>query len=144
MVIDDEDEAPAPGSEGAFDARVVAAIIDAFVAAGLYAIVGKVSGTLAWMVWVAYFLTRDALPFLDGQSIGKKVMKLKAVTLEGKSLSGDWQASVVRNISMAIPFFGLVEAFVLYTKKDKDVPLRRLGDEWGKTKVVVVADTPAA
>lgn len=139
---EDEDEAR-PGTDATFESRVVAAIIDAFVAAGVYLVIAKVSGTLGWMVWIAYLLTKDALPFLEGQSIGKKIMKLRAVTMDGKKLTGDWQASVVRNLSLAIPFVGLVELIVLFTRKDKEGPLLRLGDEWAKTRVVV-ASGPSA
>jgi uncharacterized RDD family membrane protein YckC len=137
------DDDPRPGTDATFETRVVAAIIDAFVAAGVYLVIAKVSGTLGWMVWIAYLLTKDALPFLEGQSIGKKIMKLRAVTMEGKKLTGDWQASVVRNLSLAIPFFGLVELIVLFTRKDKEGPLRRLGDEWAKTRVVVASEPSA-
>ncbi len=136
---DEEEEGPKPGTDAAFDTRVIAAIIDAFVAAAVYMVIPRIG----WLVWIAYFLTRDALPFLEGQSIGKKIMKLKAVTLEGKSLSGDWQSSIVRNIPLAIPFFGLVELFILFTRKDGSGPLRRLGDEWAKTKVIVAKEPSA-
>jgi uncharacterized RDD family membrane protein YckC len=136
MDSDDEDEAR-PGADASFEARVVAAIIDAFVAAGVYLVVSMIADGLAVLVLLAYLLTKDALPFLEGQSIGKKIMKLRAVTIDGKKLTGDWQASIVRNLSLAIPVFGLVELYVLYNRRGGDGPLRRLGDEWAKTKVVV-------
>ena len=102
-------------------------------------------GFFSWPIYLGYLLTRDALPFLDGQSLGKKLMKLRAVTLDGKSLSGNWQASIVRNISVAVGPLALVEAFILWQKSDKNQPLIRLGDEWAKTKVIVAAEsTPAA
>lgn len=135
----DGDVVPAPGTEAAFDNRVIAAIIDSFVFVGLVIVVDIIfPRALAYLVAYAYILTRDALPVLDGQSIGKKLMKIRAVTLSGAKLTNNWQASVIRNISMAIPFFGLVEAYILYQKKEKGEPLIRLGDEWGKTKVVAV------
>ena len=139
----DEGEPP-PGSDAAFETRVIAAIIDAFIAAGVYLVIAKISGTIGWLAWIAYLLARDALPFLDGHSLGKRIMKIRAVTMDGKSLSGDWQSSIVRNIPMIIPLFPLVELFVLYTRKDKGAtPLRRLGDEWAKTKFVVVKEPSA-
>jgi hypothetical protein len=70
-------------------------------------------------------------------------MKIKAVTLEGKSLSGDWGTSVVRNLLLAIPFVNLIELVVLFTRKDNAGPLRRLGDEWAKTKVIVAKEPSA-
>ncbi len=139
----DDDDDEKPGSDATFQARVVAGIIDTFVAAGVYLVIGKVSDTLGWMSWVAYFLTKDALPFLEGQSIGKKMMKLRAVTMDGKKLTGDWQASIVRNLSLAIPFFGLVEAYILYSRQGGNGALQRLGDEWAKTRVVT-ASGPSA
>jgi len=139
----EEEGAPLAGSEAAFDSRVIALIIDAFAAGIIYAVISTLSGTLALLLYTAYFLTRDALPFLDGQSLGKKLIKIRAVDLQGKSLSGNWQASIVRNIPFAIPFFGLVEAYILYKKKEDGLPLRRLGDEWGKTKVIVAKQEPA-
>lgn len=139
----DEEDPPVSGAQATFENRVIAAIIDSFVGLGVYIVLAMVARPLGTLGLLAYALVKDALPFLEGQSIGKKVMKIKAVELDGKSLSGNWQASVVRNLPMVIPFFGLVEAYILYSKKDQDVPLRRLGDEWGKTKVVVVSSPPA-
>jgi uncharacterized RDD family membrane protein YckC len=92
---------------------------------------------------LGYLLTRDALPFLEGQSIGKKIMKLRAVTMEGKSLTGNWQASIVRNLSLVIPFFGLVEAYILYSRQGGNGALQRFGDEWAKTRVVTVTGPSA-
>lgn len=140
---EDEEEKSKPGSDAAFEARMIAGIIDCFVAFGIYLIIAKVSATLGWLVLTAYVLTKDALPFLEGQSIGKKMMKIRAVTLDGKKLTGDWQASIVRNLSLAIPFFGLVEAYILYSRQGGNEALRRLGDEWGKTRVVT-APGPSA
>lgn len=138
----DDDEAM-PGSDAPFETRVIAALIDCFIAAGLYMVIGKISGTLGWGAWIGYLLVRDALPFMEGHSLGKRIMKIRAVSLEGKSLSGDWQSSAVRNLSLIIPFFGLVELIVLFTRKDQGGTLRRLGDEWAKTKVVVVKEPSA-
>lgn len=135
----DGDEAPAPGTEAAFDARMIAGIIDVFVYAGIIIIVDIIfPWQLAYLVGIAYFLAKDALPFLDGQSVGKKLIKIRAVDQQGKKLTGDWKSSALRNIALVIPFFGLVEAYILYQKKEKGEPLLRLGDEWGKTKVIAV------
>lgn len=144
MDSDEEDEETSkPGADAAFEARMIAGIIDCFVAFGIYLIIAKVSATLGWMVWTAYVLTKDALPFLEGQSIGKKMMKIRAVTQDGKNLTGDWQASIVRNLSLAIPLFGLVEAYILYSRQGGNGALQRLGDEWGKTRVVTATAGPA-
>ncbi|WP_367872067.1 RDD family protein [Luteolibacter sp. Populi] len=141
----DSDEIPTgEAKEAAFDTRMIGALIDFFVIVGVQLIVGRLSGGLAGLLSIAYFLTRDALPFLDGQSLGKKAMKTRAVDAKGASLSGNWQASIVRNLAWVIPFFAFVEIYILYSKKEKGEPLRRLGDDWAKTKVVTVPDTAAS
>ena len=61
------------------------------------------------------------------------------MTEEGVSLSGNWGPDLVRNAVLFIPFFPLVELVVLIAKNGKPGGLRRLGDEWGKTKVINVA-----
>lgn len=109
--------------------RILAVLIDGLIA-GACSIVPVVGA----LVGMAYILTRDALPFLDGQSIGKKAMKLRAVSAEtGKPLTNDWGPSVIRNVVLYIPFFAIVELIVLSNNKDG----QRLGDQWAKTKVVV-------
>ena len=80
------------------------------------------------------------MPFLDGQSIGKKVLKIKAVTEEGATLSGNWNPGLIRNAVLLIPFFPLVELIIMMTNKDKPGGLRRLGDQWAKTKVINAPD----
>lgn len=108
---------PAP-----FVTRFIAAFIDGII--GCVPILGLV-----------YMLTKDALPFLNGQSVGRKIMKIKCVTADGQSMSGQWGPCIIRQIVLWIPFFGLVELFMVLVK-NKDTGLR-LGDEWAKTKVVV-------
>ena len=87
---------------------------------------------LGLLVVVAYLLMRDALPFLDGQSIGKKLVGIRAVDENGAALTGNYGPSVIRNVVLIIPFFPLVELIVLLTNSET----RRLGDQWGKTRVV--------
>lgn len=125
--------------EASFGQRIGAALIDVLVAMALSAIAGRISGSLPFLISAAYMLTRDSFPFLGGQSIGKKALNLQAVTESGKSLSGDWNAGLVRNITMAIPFLPIVELIIMLVNKDKPGGLRRLGDQWAKTKVVKTA-----
>ncbi len=133
-------EPPAKGI-APFGTRIAAAVIDSLVSSGIMIGLGLIlpgfAHRLAWLTGIAYMVTRDSLPFLKGQSVGKKAMKLKAVTLEGKSLVNDWQAALVRNGVLIIPFFALVELVVLLTREDKPESGRRLGDEWAKTKVIL-------
>lgn len=111
--------------------RIVAVLIDGLIAAAI-----SLVPIIGWIVGVAYFITRDALPFLDGQSVGKKAMKLRAVdATTGKPLTNQWGPSVVRNIVLYIPFFFIVELIVLANNKEG----QRLGDQWAKTRVVTCA-----
>jgi len=140
--VDEDEEDDVPGSDAPFEKRALAGIIDCVVAGGLSWIVASLIPKLGPIVSIAYMLTRDALPFMEGHSLGKRIMKIKAVTLDGKSLSGDWGTSILRNVLLAIPLVGLIEVVVLFVRKDK-IPIRRLGDEWAKTKVIVAKEPSA-
>lgn len=134
------EELPADGL-APFNPRVVAVIIDSLVGLGVtLACIWILPGLLEWigqLAGLAYFVTRDSLPFLGGQSVGKKAMKLKVTTLEGVSLVGNWNASLIRNGILLIPFVALVELYILLTRENGPDRGRRLGDEWAKTKVIV-------
>jgi len=119
--------------------RIIATAIDFVVWIGLWILLGTfLPGSLAWLLSGAYVVMRDSLPFLDGQSIGKKAMKLRAVTLEGDPLTGNWARSAIRNGALIVPLFPIVELIVLLTREDGRDHGSRLGDEWAKTKVIVV------
>ena len=109
--------------------RIVAYLIDSVIVfvLALVPIVG-------WIAGLAYAVTRDVLPFLDGQSVGKKVMKLRAVTEDGQPLTNNWSPVIVRNIVLFIPFFAIIELVVMLNNPQK----LRLGDQWAKTKVISV------
>lgn len=108
--------------------RILAYIIDALIGVALSFI-----PYVGWIAAAAYLLTRDALPFLDGQSVGKKAMNIRAVTEEGAPLTNNWGPAVIRNVLLLIPFLGaLIELIVLLTNDKK----QRLGDQWAKTRVV--------
>ena len=145
-VASDEDESPASGL-APFNTRITAAALDLVVATGittgLFFILPGFADRLAWLTGIAYLITRDSLPFLGGQSVGKKAMKLKAVTLDGQSLVSNWSAALIRNGVLLIPFFWLVELFILLTREDKPERGRRLGDEWAKTQVIIEPKPPA-
>ncbi len=113
----------------------VVIILISFVVSFVLGLVSSSLSMIGALVALAYAVLRDCLPFLNGQSIGKKIMKIKAVTEDGKSLSGNWGPGIIRNVVLFIPLFPLVELIVLASAKGK--PLRRLGDQWAKTKVIV-------
>ena len=135
--------AETPNSEGVetdLVKRFLGAFIDGLVAglAGyLAALITDVS-SLQWIVAGLVLLVRDSLPFLDGQSPGKKAMKTKAVKEDGSSLSGDWVTGATRNILLAIPFAWLVECYILITRSSRPGDGLRLGDNWAGTKVISV------
>ena len=141
----DEDESVAGGSPP-FNTRAIAVLIDCVVVIGititLTILLPGFATKLAWLTGIAYMILRDSLPFLGGQSIGKKAMKIKAVTLDDKPLSGNWEAAVIRNLILVIPPLGLIELIILLTREDKPDRGRRLGDEWAKTKVILAPDPP--
>lgn len=112
--------------------RFVAVLIDYIIYAVLVAIFSRLHGLLGWLVGLSYLLLRDSLPFLDGQSIGKRLMKMRAINAEtGESLSGDYEKSAIRSLSMIIPIFNIVDAIMVFN----DDRLR-FGDKWAKTTVI--------
>lgn len=134
--------APAAGAKAALGARIGGALIDAIVAFVLSFLVGMIlpfdpAGMITWAVVAAYWVTRDSLPFLGGQSLGKKVVKLKVVKESGGDLVNDWQNAILRNVLLIVPFGGLVELVVLLIRQGKPEAGKRLGDDWAKTRVVV-------
>ncbi len=144
--IPDPDEVKA-GDLAPFNTRVIAALIDyAAVFMASIVLMKILPGFLSSVVSLAslgYILTKDSLPFLGGQSIGKKVMKLRAVTADGKPLTGNWQTGILRNAFLII---APVELLVLLLREEKPEKGRRLGDDFAKTKVIVeeVAAAPEA
>ena len=136
--------------------RAIALIIDGVIA-GVVGIIPIIGG----LVGVAYILVRDGLEyeFMDHRSIGKKLMKLRPVRLDGgkvdieTSIKRNWMFAlgVVIQIFMYIPIFrwllipllslaaaviGIMEiVFVL-----KDAEGRRWGDQLANTKVIEVKD----
>ena len=115
--------------------RLLAYLIDALVGGALAAIVGAITGNvqdsgIGQILTLVYFLTKEALPFLGGQSIGKKLMKIRVVTEDGNSVANNWGASAIRAISLIVPLLNLYELYLVFTNKP------RLGDQWAKTRVV--------
>ena len=136
------------GALAPFNTRAFAAVIDGLIASGLsitasFVLPSFMGGRTVMLLGYAYLILRDALPFLGGQSVGKKAMKIRAVTLDGRSLTGNWEASLIRNAILLLPFVGaVIELFVLLSRDSGPDRGRRLGDEWGKTKVVVAEKAP--
>ncbi len=143
-----------PAGKADLGKRFVAAIIDA--------VVGVVVGLVPYIggfVGAAYWLLRDGLEFefMDQRSIGKKLMKLRPVTLDGSPM--DMLASAKRNwmfalggvisILIFIPIIGwlliipvglvsLALGIVELVLVIVDPEGRRLGDKIANTKVIEV------
>lgn len=140
--------------------RFIAAIIDAVaaVAVGFIPFVGGLVAT-------AYWLLRDGLDieFMDGRSIGKALVKLRPVRLDGGKM--DPMTSIKRNWMFALggvaqlllfipiigwimlPFVGLaalvlgvVELVLVIT----DAEGRRFGDKLAGTRVIEVVEEAAS
>ena len=128
--------------------RFVAAVIDGVIA-GVVSIVPVIGG----LVGAAYMLVRDGLEldFMDGRSLGKKVMKLRPVRLDGGAM--DIATSVKRNIPFAIgpvimivpvigwvlgPIVALVIDLVESILVLADPQGRRIGDKMAETMVIEV------
>lgn len=132
--------------------RFLAALIDGVIA-GVVSFVPIVGGIAS----AAYMLCRDGLDleFADGRSIGKKVMEIRPVRLDGQAM--DIATSVKRNwmfgfgaamtILLYIPIigwllllpvgliamgFGIAEIVKVLT----DPQQRRFGDHWSGTRVI--------
>jgi uncharacterized RDD family membrane protein YckC len=133
--------------------RLIAAIIDTVIAVliGLIPLIGGIIAT-------AYWLVRDGLEFdfMDRRSVGKKLVKLRPVRLDGApmdvmtSVRRNWMfgiggiaqffASTIIGIVIAIPLviiallIGIVEIVLVIT----DPEGRRIGDKTGETRVIEV------
>ncbi len=131
--------------------RAVAMIIDALIAlvVGLVPIAGGIAAT-------AYWLVRDGMEFdfMDRRSIGKKIMKLRPVTLDGRpmdiatSVKRNWMfalggvvqffAMTIIGVVIAVPLglaallVGVIEVVLVFTDTDG----RRMGDKLADTRVV--------
>jgi uncharacterized RDD family membrane protein YckC len=142
------------GEKAELGKRAVAAIIDGLIAGviGFIPIIGGLVGT-------AYMVLRDGLEFefMDQRSIGKKLMKLRPVRLDGgtvdieTSLKRNWMfglgalIQVLRFIPLVrwllIPIVGVAALVIgimeiVFVLKDEEG--RRWGDTIANTKVIEV------
>jgi uncharacterized RDD family membrane protein YckC len=131
--------------------RAVAVIIDSILLFVVgYAIALATGGTtgmgfqltgLPMFLWlavgIAYYIVLEAR---FGATIGKRIVGLKVVKLEGGPI--DWQASIVRNLLRLVDgfFFYLVGAIVVWTSDKK----QRLGDKVAATVIVRAVQAVAA
>jgi uncharacterized RDD family membrane protein YckC len=106
--------------------RLLAALIDwliiaLFSATGFGAIIG-----------IAYLLTKESLPIFEGQSIGKKLLRIKVVDSDTYlPIRNVYEKSLIRNITLLIPVFQFIDALMIFSTDRK-----RFGDQWAKTIVI--------
>jgi uncharacterized RDD family membrane protein YckC len=79
-----------------------------------------------WFVWITYMLFKDCF---NGQGIGKRLVSLLVVDANGNPPKPT--QTIVRNLPLIVPFFPIIEYFVLLRSKEG----RRLGDRLAKTRV---------
>ena len=77
---------------------------------------------------IFYAWARD---FKNGQSLGRRFLKIKVVDVETEKPIGAGK-SFIRELSLHVAPLALIETLFLFINKDG----RRLGDKWAKTKVV--------
>ena len=113
--------------------RFLGGLIDWLVVIAVsYLLRGILGWQLTYLISTAYILVRDAIPFLDGQSIGKKVVKTRSVLEDsGQPTTNDYKTSLLRNILLFIPIVSLVDALFIFGDERK-----RLGDKLAKTIVI--------
>lgn len=111
--------------------RIIAAIIDIIIVAVLC-----LFPRIGWLVGIIYHLTRDSLPFLKGQSFGKRLLHLKVITLpKQESLVNYPEKSIIRGLVMLIPGLNIIDFWFLYHKG------QRLADIWAQTTVIYASES---
>lgn len=133
--------------------RILAALVDAVVA-GVFSVIPVVG----WAIGLLYILFRDGLLYeltrqeeWRDQSIGKRLLALKVVSLDGRNI--DLLTSARRNLTLSlgglltfIPVLGLIlgpivglllglAELVLWLNDPRG---QRWGDRWANTQVVAV------
>ena len=82
---------------------------------------------------VAYMLLRDTGPYWKGQSIGKRLMKLRVVRIDsGAPLEGIYWAGFIRTITLMVPLLNVFDLAYLMINPDQ-----RWGDWLAGTMVIV-------
>lgn len=111
-----------------FEERMIAFFIDSVIVFGL-----SMFPKIGWMFGLMYFLLKDALFFAGGQSFGKKLMKIQAVSnLRQEPLVSHPQKSLIRNIILLIPILNLLEIYLFLFRT------QRLGEKWSETSVISI------
>jgi uncharacterized RDD family membrane protein YckC len=91
-------------------------------------------GLISLFLALVYLLVKDALPFLNAQSLGKKAMSIQVIDNNtGSIIINEYGKAISREIVQWIPLLNLVDALMTFGDNG-----RRLGDKWADTYVVEV------
>ena len=95
--------------------------------------IGLLSATgFGAILGLAYLLTKESLPIFDGQSLGKKLLRIKVVDHDSyESIRNRYEKCLIRNITLLIPVFQFIDAFMIFSSDRK-----RFGDQWAGTIVI--------
>lgn len=106
--------------------RLFAFLVDAVIVAVLV-LIPKVG----WIFGLIYFLGKDAMPSLKGQSVGKKLFNIRILTTgTNEPLYLHPRRSVTRGLILLIPVVNVIDILRLMVKGE------RLADKWTETHVV--------
>lgn len=120
--------------------RFIAKLIDLFIVVAA----GEIASPVGFLSGLAYILIADG--FAGGKSIGKRLVGLQTIRLDGRNAVG-FQESIIRNLPLAgaqiaytVPYIGWIgslailafESFLIIGNEQG----RRLGDEVARTQVL--------
>ncbi len=109
-----------------FTERLLAGLIDMAIAAGL-----SLFPQIGWIFGLIYFLFKDCLPFINGQSFGRKLFNIKVVSRKTQtSLVANADKAVIRQIIFFVPVLNIVELVCFLFYPD------RLGSKWSDTEII--------
>lgn len=106
--------------------RLMAFCIDLVITLGL-----AMFPRIGWIFGLIYFLFKDSMPFTNGQSYGRKLLKIRLVkSFDESSCINAPEKSLIRNIVLLVPILNLFEIFSFFFCR------HRLGEQWSETKVI--------
>ncbi|WP_430817738.1 RDD family protein [Carboxylicivirga sp. RSCT41] len=116
------------GQTPLFTERLLAACIDLSIVLGL-----SLFPRIGWLFGLIYFLFKDSLGLLKGQSFGRRLFKVKVISLEdGNNLTTKPDKALIRQIVFLVPILNLIELYYFFFREE------RLGAKWSSTTVVKV------
>jgi len=117
--------------------RLAAAFIDGLLIGAIhwvcFIVLGWSGGGLGIVIGIGYSLTKDALPFLNGKSLGKTLIGIRVVTeKENLPITGNYAVSAIRVVPLMIPVFNIIDALMVFS-----TGRQRFGDKWAGTVVIM-------